>query len=438
MLISGKVVGGAAALGIVVALWEKIKELWYKIYSLVIITMKVEGPAGYAMSMYLVQNFKRSKLGDREYSGYNEYVRPARRNQLVALKRISSNAMLWWRGKRALSVTRSWETLTIKFIRWTFDSEELMRAAVDFFNNDMFQKNKSSRFFVTRKQGSVGVKPMLEFMKGGGNPASGGDDKSPEESKNSYVADKYTSEPVGYEFDDIGQPITEGAVEILSLTPEVQCVVDDIRRWYHSEEWFKSHMVPWKFGARFDGIPGTGKTAVVRALGQELGMPVFIFDLATMNNQDLVEAWGSIMDWSPCIVLIEDIHAVFHGTENVVKTGQEASLSFDCLLNVIDGVENTEGVLTIITTNDASKVADALGGQGGKSLRPGRVNKVVKFDVLDEAGRLKMAKRILKDFPGEVEEMVNNSKQVTGAQFQDVCSDRALELWEKSCKGEKA
>ena len=36
-------------------------------------------------------------------------------------------------------------------------------------------------------------------------------------------------------------------------------------------------------------------------------------------------------------------------------------LTFDCLLNCLDGVERTDGIFTIISTNDISKVDPALG-----------------------------------------------------------------------------
>ena len=36
-------------------------------------------------------------------------------------------------------------------------------------------------------------------------------------------------------------------------------------------------------------------------------------------------------------------------------------LTFDCLLNCLDGVERSDGIFTIITTNDIAKVDPALG-----------------------------------------------------------------------------
>ena len=54
-------------------------------------------------------------------------------------------------------------------------------------------------------------------------------------------------------------------------------------------------------------------------------------------------------------------------------------LTFDCLLNCLDGVERADGIFTIITTNDIGKIDPALGqprklpdGTHGVHLAPGR------------------------------------------------------------------
>ena len=242
------------------------------------------------------------------------------------------------------------------------------------------------------------------------------------------AVDKYNSEIIGWKFDDVGQPRRDDAVEMLSLTQEAVDAYNDILDWRKREEWYKSHLIPWKLGWLLAGIPGTGKTAFARAVGQACNMPIFILDLASMTNSDFVEAWEQVMDWSPCIVLIEDIHAVYEGPKRIADIGKEAGLTFDCLLNVLDGVENTDGIVTIITTNDVNVVDTTLGGTFGfseddvKHRRPGRIDRVVHFEVLDMAGREKMASRILDEMPeSERVGAVVVGDGMTGAEFQDHC-----------------
>jgi SpoVK/Ycf46/Vps4 family AAA+-type ATPase len=134
--------------------------------------------------------------------------------------------------------------------------------------------------------------------------------------------------------------------------------------------------------------------------------------------------------------LLEDIDGVFEGRKNITSTGMERGLSFDCLLNLIDGVENSDGIFLVITTNHLEKIDPAIGGivnGNGMSTRPGRIDKVVKFGPLDENGRVKMAKRILGDFDISLwGHLLQEKHEDTGAQFQERCCRLALKLfWEK-------
>ena len=122
------------------------------------------------------------------------------------------------------------------------------------------------------------------------------------------------------------------------------------------------------------------------------------------------------------------------------KTGAEPSplapLTFDCLLNCLDGVERADGIFTIITTNDISKIDPAL-GQPRKlpdgtiefiSTRPGRIDKAVELTYMEAADKKRMAKRILGEYAERVRpemlEFIDRypDLQETPAQFQERCA----------------
>jgi len=172
-----------------------------------------------------------------------------------------------------------------------------------------------------------------------------------------------------------------------------------------------------------------------------------------------MQAWSSMQVNVPCIALIEDIDNVFHGRENVSrkhgmmgmflppkkKDGDEAEkapltpLTFDCLLNCLDGVERSDGVFTIITTNCIEQVDSAL-GQPRKlpdgtvefiSTRPGRIDKAIELSYMETVDKKRMAQRILGSFPAEHKEMLAfvdryPDLQETPAQFQERCGQIAL------------
>src|SRR5207247_10304065 len=141
---------------------------------------------------------------------------------------------------------------------------------------------------------------------------------------------------------------------------------------------------------------------------------------AEMGNHDLIKAWAEMQVNVPCLALIEDIDNVFHGRENVSRKhglmpmvfapkkkdgdgdgadrGLLTPLTFDCLLNCLDGVERVDGIFTIVTTNDIGKVDPAL-GQPRKlpdgsvefiSTRPGRIDKAVELGDMEPADKKRL------------------------------------------------
>ena len=231
-------------------------------------------------------------------------------------------------------------------------------------------------------------------------------------------------------------PLHNGrALDNLIFPQRVKDLINEIELWRNNRDWYADKGIPWKRGWLLYGPPGTGKTALARAFAEDLNMPIYVFNLAEMGNHELIKAWTEMQVNVPCIALIEDIDNVFHGRENVVRRGSMMSmmlgrdekkggngknddgmrdmfapLTFDCLLNCLDGVERTDGIFTIITTNDLTKIDPAL-GQPRKlpdgttefiSTRPGRIDKAVELTYMEPADKKLMAKRILGRVPGRV------------------------------------
>ena len=184
-----------------------------------------------------------------------------------------------------------------------------------------------------------------------------------------------------------------------------------------------------------------------------------------MSNLELTSAWKRMQVNIPCIALIEDFDTVFDKRKNVsYETGlfgdlfrtespqtgegnQNSSqtkfspLTFDCFLNCLDGVEKSNGVFTIITTNEIGKIDEAIGrpvvGGDGKhtfvSTRPGRIDKAIELGFMDKTNKEQMAQKLLSEFPDRLREVlsyIEDDKQETPAQFQEYCSQIAIvEHW---------
>jgi SpoVK/Ycf46/Vps4 family AAA+-type ATPase len=231
------------------------------------------------------------------------------------------------------------------------------------------------------------------------------------------------------------------------LTPEQRRVVDETRFWLENRLWYFERDVPWKRGFLLHGPPGNGKSSFVFSLARYFDLPVNIIRLETMDNQDLVDAWkpghGGVIN------LIEDIDAVFEGRRNVKETPHYPMVSFDCLLNVMDGVEQNQGVLTFVTTNKPEVLDEALGkftecreaGVLSVSSRPGRLDNAVWFGPPDEEGRRFITERVTGPLTDEEwrrheEELLRVSSAPSGAVVKEIARLKALEkLW--AGKGEE-
>ncbi len=131
--------------------------------------------------------------------------------------------------------------------------------------------------------------------------------------------------------------------------------------------------------------------------------------------------------------------------QNEIRT----PLTFDTLLNCIDGVDKTDGVFTIITTNNISKIDEAIGvpkiyedgSQEFVSTRPGRIDRAIELTYLTQDNKLKMAHKILSDFPDKIQEVemhICEDIEETPAQFQEFCTQIALqEYWKFQKSNEK-
>jgi hypothetical protein len=372
--------------------------------------------------------------------GWKLFVQPSRRVQLVSMEVTPPGGRLYWRGWRGLWIakakeasddletgvtTRKWEadTLVVAFLRGTFDPDRFIVAATELYNEQVVRNEQTGgrRHYVRHLYGSAGKTAHAEM--------NSIELKSP----TSYtdIQGCMQHRLLFWSFSDLGPelPSPGEAFKNLALCADAQSLVDEARHWKDSEEWYKSRGIPWRRGWLLYGRPGTGKTALARAVAEDLDLPVFVFDLASMHNDELQVNWTNMLASVPCLSLIEDVDAVFNKRQNVSGRDRQA-LTFDCLLNCLDGIERADGLLVIITTNRIERIDPALGVSDGNngSTRPGRIDRVIELCELDEAGRRQIAHRILCDWPEEIAGTVIEGVGDTGAQFQARCTQRALQL----------
>lgn len=202
---------------------------------------------------------------------------------------------------------------------------------------------------------------------------------------------------------------------------------NNFSHWLNSQKWYNKNKIPWRRSLCLKGVPGTGKTSFVRYLGIKYGVPIISFDLSTFSNDGFSRVWSDYSkDYSPCIFLIEDIDGIFNKRENICKSNMQTSLlTFDCLLNEIDGIQNNDGLFIVITTNHIENLDKAL-------LRPGRIDKVVEVGLMKEDQRRCLAKKICGFMDEErIEKVVSETDGMSAAQVNMTFVNIALEKhWE--------
>ena len=466
------VMAGGAAFGVVAGFWDKIKAALWQGVSLFIQRVEVPSESAHdALVAYLIAHFARSRFYDRMYGATHEYQRDGRYG-LVPYELFGNRSILFWDGWRPFLFGNEREKQaqanrnrsegrdsdaakvysTITFLRGTVDVEAILRDACD-------GRNKLT-WAVSSADEQAKNRFVIHHV-----PSRGGDDGEhdwddsglPWYQQTSYRLLAHSPEQLGK------RPLHNGSALANLIFPQrIKDLIKEIELWRNNRPWYLDKGIPWKRGWLLYGPPGTGKTALARAFAEDLNMPIYVFNLAEMSNHELTKTWSDMQVNVPCVALIEDIDNVFHGRENVARKNGLMPLSlmlgrkeengdgdrerrpytpltFDCLLNCLDGVERSDGIFTIITTNDINKVDPAL-GQPRKlpdgtvefiSTRPGRIDKAVELSYMEPADKKLMAKRILGDYAEEYEKMLEfidkyPGLQETPAQFQERCGQVAL------------
>lgn len=417
---------GGAALGFLAGFWRKLQSVLHKFVSIFIVTNDLEFFTYNMIFLYLRDNWKRISVSDVNYGSQWNHVRSVSRYMPVTYENPPKD-MTFFRKKHSLigisggrEGTENYNdpVYKIRYLRWSVDIKDLIVNSNEYYAD--LCKNEDNRFKVKRFVG-IGRNESIRLSKND-KPSSYCDDSESDKQE--------TRKYIGWDREDIGEltNTTEDPLNQMYLSDEAIECVEELKRWYKAESWYKERNITHKRGILLHGVPGSGKTMLAKSLAQHLKIPLCVFDISSLSNSELYESWKEMQEMAPCVALIEDMDAVFNLRENLIKNSE---LTFDCLLNCIGGVESSHGVLTIITTNHIDKIDPAIGVfSDGEPSRPGRVDRVVLMGKTDRAGRFAIAQHILKGYNHLIEKVVNENTDVTGAQMENICVKLALkEFW---------
>lgn len=135
-------------------------------------------------------------------------------------------------------------------------------------------------------------------------------------------------------------------------------------------------------GLILSGRPGVGKTLMAKVIAAEAGVPLYEYEAMEDDTQEkgitnLKALYETARNNAPSIVFIDELDELVCSYDYM---SDYSRVMLKTLLTEIDGVKNSDGVLTIATTNDYSRIPGPL-------LRSGRMDKHIEFDLPDLEAR---------------------------------------------------
>lgn len=405
---AGTVLAGGTLAGFLYSAWDYVKRAAWRVASLLLVRVEYDKYDLDQLLRWATLNGTPSRLRDRAY-GFNGFFHRGQDCHWLAVERMSMRSVLVWVGWKPLWFSfppepppassppnqtgqaglpaRSPEAARVIFFRGTFDPDGLAVNAAATRNAE--RGPEASKFGVT-----ISV----------------------------YDADgEYTAAAAcGVGRDRLvggAPPADEDPTFGLCLSPQTLGLLAEAKQWAEDGPWFKGKGIPHKSGWFLTGPPGSGKSALAVVLAKTLNCKLIQVNLAGMTNSRFQTVWSHyVLPELPAVVLFEDFDNVFHGRTNVTaqvpyhgynteggdpRPGERIrreDLTFDVLLNAIDGVRRAEGLFLVITANDASKVDPALAAPETDDLmgssRPGRIDRTLYMGDLPKEQCLELADHV--------------------------------------------
>ena len=218
------------------------------------------------------------------------------------------------------------------------------------------------------------------------------------------------------------------------ILPEniLECAKNNVFELFKVSKILAENNIAMKRGVIFSGPPGVGKTMLIKSIINHVDSTViYVLPSHIKNIKDINLICEMAKDLAPTLLVIEDIDYIAEDRNDSQLTGLAIEL-----MNKLDGLESMDGVITLASTNMVEKIENAI------KNRPGRFDRVIRFDEPNEECRLKMLYNFTKNCKLEkdvnLEKIAQKTKGMTGAYIKDLCNYSAmLAAIEGSYKGKK-
>ncbi len=177
----------------------------------------------------------------------------------------------------------------------------------------------------------------------------------------------------------------------------------------------------------FYGVPGTGKTMLVKALANELEVPLYLIKSTSLIGDHVGDGSSKIHDLfkkasenSPSIIFIDEIDAIALDRSFQSLRGDVSEI-VNSILTEMDGIIENSDVITIAATNNPSALDYAVRS---------RFEEEIEFKLPDDEERLAILENNLKTMPLEydldMDKLVKITRGLSGRDLKEKILKTAL------------
>jgi AAA family ATPase len=177
----------------------------------------------------------------------------------------------------------------------------------------------------------------------------------------------------------------------------------------------------------FYGLPGTGKTMLVKALANELEVPLYLIKATSLIGEHVGDSASKIHELfkkasesSPSIIFIDEIDAIaLHRSFQSLRG--DVSEVVNSLLTEMDGIIENKSVITIAATNNPTSLDYAVRS---------RFEEEIEFKLPNDDERMEILENNLKtmplDYDLDLEKIVKSTKGLSGRDIKEKILKTAL------------
>lgn len=183
-------------------------------------------------------------------------------------------------------------------------------------------------------------------------------------------------------------------------------------------------------GIMLEGLPGTGKTLLAKALANESGVNFISIKGPELMNKYVGEAEKGVREIfkraksaAPCIIFFDEIDSLVPRRNTGEGDSGVSQRVISQFLTEMDGIEELKGVLVIGATNRKDLLDPAL-------LRTGRFDFIVNIGMPDANTRKEIFAIYTKEMPLDsklkLDVFVDHTEKMSGSDIEAICHRAAM------------